>query len=420
MSARMRTALAASALVVAVGIVSVRVLGPLRAAGGPSVGVYAMSDFRDAVYNPVAAFLDAENPYDRASFTRKYPGSGGIGLYSPLSLLLHLPSGLLSLSTAALVYYVVSLVGTIALAPLALHLGGVPLTAARALGLAALLIASRPGHWNLFTGQVTLQAALGTYAALWYARRRPAAAGVGLALATFKPTYGLPLAALMLARGDWRALGIGLALATILTGIVGAVLVWTSGLGPLVASVVSTYEAREATPWKSAAVDPFRVDVVALVARGVGKTSGVIATLALSAGVLGFAAIGLRRLGTLPDRDARPLGLALGVLAIVTCTYHMQYDVVALAPLLAALLWPPPDGRWGRAPHLRWVALGLLAIPFVNYLASETAAREMDMRPGVLLVVSSFNGGALLALLALFGTVATRARQPACRAGLLF
>src|SRR5262245_24373763 len=93
-AAGVKTSLAGAALVVAALAVSIRVLGALQASGGPTVDVNAMTDFRDVVYDPVAAFLGGENPYDRPTFTRKYPGLFGIGLYSPLTLLIHLPFGL--------------------------------------------------------------------------------------------------------------------------------------------------------------------------------------------------------------------------------------------------------------------------------------------------------------------------------------
>ena len=280
----LRTALAGAALLAAAVVISIRVLGPLRATGGPSVDNRAMSDFRDVVYDPVVAFLDGENPYDRATFARKYPGTFGIGLYSPLILLLHLPLGFLPIWTAAIVYYCVALALTMALAPLALRLCGAEATAARTLGLAAILVSSRPGHWNLYTGQVTLPVTIGAYLALGYARTRPGLAGLGLALATFKPTYGGPLAGLLLARGDRRAIAVGFAVAAVLTGAAITLLATRVGFGPLLASVLATYHEHATDPSKSAAVAPFRVDVVALVGRMLGSAPGYGTSIALTSG----------------------------------------------------------------------------------------------------------------------------------------
>ena len=87
------------------------------------------------------------------------------------------------------------------------------MTIAATLGLTALLLLSRPGHMNLLLGQVTAQVVIGAYVALRWARTRPLLAGMGLALATLKPTYGVPLALLMLfGRGDLGAVVVGVAL----------------------------------------------------------------------------------------------------------------------------------------------------------------------------------------------------------------
>src|SRR5262249_57464168 len=77
------------------------------------------------------------------------------------------------------------------------------LTAASLRGLTAVLLLSRPGQMNLLLGQVSAQVAIGAYVALRWARTRPVLASLALALSTLKPTYGVPLAALMLfGRGD--------------------------------------------------------------------------------------------------------------------------------------------------------------------------------------------------------------------------
>ncbi len=47
------------------------------------------TDFRDAVYYPVVAFVDGVNPYDPGSYYRAYPVGQEFPLYSPIHLVVH-------------------------------------------------------------------------------------------------------------------------------------------------------------------------------------------------------------------------------------------------------------------------------------------------------------------------------------------
>src|SRR4029453_8153253 len=132
----------------------------------------------------------------------------------------HLPFGLLPHGEAAWAYFATTLVLTVVLAGLAIAGAGAPVTAAAVLALAAACLVSRAGQMNLLLGQVTAQVVIASYVALRWARSRPLLAGLGLALATLKPTYGVPLAALMLlGRGDVRATVAGVVAATALCAV---------------------------------------------------------------------------------------------------------------------------------------------------------------------------------------------------------
>src|SRR6185369_10380193 len=99
-----------------------------------------------------------------------------------------------------------------------------------------------------FLGQVALETALATLAALWWARTRPVAAGLGFAVTTFKATYALPLLVLLAARRDWRALAFGSAAAVVLTLPALGVVVARTGAGGFVATLVANYHDRVGTP----------------------------------------------------------------------------------------------------------------------------------------------------------------------------
>ena len=174
-----KTALGAAVFALAAATVGWRIWAHLDVLTPPYSRQDALVDFRDAVYYPVVEFLAGENPYDRGSVLSRYPVNGTIGLYSPLTLLLHLPFGLLPYRAAELFFVALSFVLVTVLAAAAVRLAGRDADPAVVLGVAAFLVISRPGHWNLFLGQVSLETALATWAALWlaaWAEASPAAA----------------------------------------------------------------------------------------------------------------------------------------------------------------------------------------------------------------------------------------------------
>jgi hypothetical protein len=174
---------------------------------------WAMVDFRSSVYYPAVAFLRGDNPYDPRAFLAQYPSEDTFPLYLPAILLLHAPLALLGYAGAAITFYVFTLALTLVTAFVALRMNGVDRSAALVVFVASLMVLSRPGHMNLLVGQNTLVYVLGTYLALWAAERSPIASGAGLMLACLKPTFGVPLAVLMLAQGHVRAVAIAAAMA---------------------------------------------------------------------------------------------------------------------------------------------------------------------------------------------------------------
>ncbi|MBI3767471.1 MAG: DUF2029 domain-containing protein [Deltaproteobacteria bacterium] len=382
--------------------------------GAPHVPRYALQDFRDVVYYPPVALCRGDNPYDRPRYRAAYPIGDGLSLYSPLTILLHAPIALLPCRAAEFVYFVTSVALTLALGALALVLCGVPLTIARVAGLGAALIFSRPGHWNLFNGQVTLEVVIPMLVALWCARDRPLLAGVALAITTLKPTYGLPLAALLAARGEWRTVLVGGVVAGALTTLVLVRLVAAAGgVAPFAATIQATYESSRLEPRKLPQHSPFRIDVVALAGRVLGRSPSNAETFALTLGTLAVAAPALRRLRArrgARERDARLHAASVACLAVVACAYHQQYDLLVLTLPLVVLFWRVDAWPWRDHPALRRVAFALVVLLLVNYLGSGTAAAALGLPEKALLVASSLDNLALLALLAIF--VATAWRDP--------
>jgi len=395
----LRTTAAVALLVIAASAASFRTwnnridLGDVRKPG------YGFVDFRDGVYFPTLSFVVGENPLDAESYLRKYPVSDRAPLYSPLMYLMHAPLTALSFYPAAVLYFAILIALTIALATLVLHFTGVALTVARVATLAGLVIISRPGLVNLYSTQVTLQAVLATYLAFWHAATRPALSAFALAISTFKGTYGLPVALLMAARDDRRVVALGIALAFLLTApAVARIAIGVGGVTPLVEAARDTVSTRLTIPKKQPQHAFFRIDAVAAVARTLGRAPTTPETLAIMAAILGAAAAALRRLRPYEDRARRLHATSIGALAVVAAFYHQSYDGLALLLPLVVLVARPDLEPWRSHPGWRWATLALVAVPFVNFFATESSGARFGQ--GVLLAASTANGFAILAALA--------------------
>jgi len=258
---------------------------------------------------------------------------------------------------------------------------------------------------------VTVQVAIGTYVALRWARTRPLLAGLGLALATLKPTYGVPLAALMLlGLGEVRAVVAGVVVSAALSLVALVPLAHAAGgIVPFVSSVRGSAAAFSGEGTSNAWSSFARIDVVALLARGLGHVPAFWMEVALEVAVMAAALVALNRLRGDHRPPTRQLAVGLICLTILIGSYHQAYDALLLAQPGVALA----AGRWGRgavAPAaLRWTILALLAVPGVNYLATGTLTSELAVGDPVWLAITLMNPAALLAAWALHLRVAWRA-----------
>ncbi len=411
-STRQWTVVTAVLFVAIVALLAYRATTKLNIPGSPDGEHLWLSDFRDAVYYPVVAFLDGHNPYDAPAYLRTYPVWQTLALYSPLTLLVHLPLGLLPYTAAEIAYFAATVLLTLALAYVTLTLCGARSTPAAVFGAGTLLLLSRPGYTNLLLGQCTLQVVFGSYLALGYARRRDWLAGAGLALATLKPTFGGPLVLLMLARGNARAVVIGLAVAAVLSIAVTTELAYASGgLLPFLATLPANYAATAAEAMVDPSSSPIRVDAVALVGRLLARAPVTAEELAISLAVLGGAMIGLRRLAARQhERGWQLVSAALVCLTILVCTYHQVYDLLLLAWPIAILVVYPDAVRPIYTPILRWILLALLTFPAINHLISDRAMSFVGGMHGWWLVLASLNGGVLLVAFCIHVALALRTR----------
>jgi hypothetical protein len=417
-----RPSTTAIVLVVFLGSVFVvggRTLHGLVVPGRPAGDAFGLVDFRDAVYYPVVAFLDGQNPYDPVAYASAYPVGNVFPFYSPLTLLVHLPFGLLPFAPSAAAYFLVTVALLVWLAHVTLRMSGYSSSIAMRFALASALVISQPGQWDLFLGQCAAPIAVATYGALYLARRRPWAAGLCFAVASIKPTTGVPLALLMLVRGDRTAVLLGTAAAVVGGATMLAPIVYgAGGVGAFVTSVRGNYAGFTADPNAAAATSPYRLDVAALLSRPLGWSIGFGVELALMAGILAVGALALFRVARRDEDDARVLSTSIVCVTVLVCVYHQSYEAILVAfPLLMAgrrCL----AGDHGASP-LHWALFVALVTPAVNYLVMGGLVARMPTGGLPWLAATSLDGVALLVAFGVLCTFAWRGVAPyGTRAGL--
>jgi hypothetical protein len=359
---------------------------------------WVMTDFQSSTYYPVRALLEGENPHDRERFQELYPvGESAYGPFLPVNLIVHLPFGLLDPALAAFVYFIVQILLTLALALVALRLAGGD-TSVRSVALVAgLLLLSRPGHWTLLLGQPSLLLTVFCYCALLLARGAPVWSGLALSMAAYKPTFGLPLALLMLAAGHWREVGIGALFGVALNLPPLALLAANAGGAvAFVERLLAGYAGWQQHPQANISTSPWLVDAPSLVSRLMDHPLGAAPQVALALGIVVVAALAVRRIdwARLAERN---IGVGIICTGMLAAVHHLGYDMVLLtapAVALALGLLPPELPGWLR----RSLAI-LYVVPAVNWVATLGVLEALQPSRGVWVLLTSVNAGCVLLLL---------------------
>jgi hypothetical protein len=400
-----------------------------------------LNDFKAAVYCPVIAFARGANPYDRRQLVDYCPievycrgsrvtriespsdrqealkscKSGDVfPPYAPAILPLHLPVALLPIDAAALVYFLWSVGLSLAVVAIGLRLAGARVEPPAVLLGTGLLLLTRPGQLNLLLGQVALEMTLATYVALYSSRQSPRLSGLALAIAAYKPTFGLPLAVLMLARGSWRAVLWGGAFAALLNLPPAIVLLRRSGgVVPFLQSLADSQAASRAF-LDSTASRVFSVDLPGLVSRWMGGWISGIGYAVLSLAVLAVAARAPRALPAEDRGPAANLWASVACLGILASVHHNVYDLVLLvAPVVFLVRGSLPE--YFLAHHRRYALLGIFALLGANYVTTLAVLHRLEPYRAAWLVLASLNGALLLAAFLMYvaGATAHSSRQTA-------
>ncbi len=366
-----------------------------------------MLDFDSGVYYPIRAFLSGENPYDRQRFLSLYPVSDGFPPYPPLTLLLHLPFGLLPHALAAPMYAIFTLGVMLIFARIALQAASRDPTTAAVLLLAAALLLTRPGHWNLVLGQRAAVLALGSYLALFKARQAPWLAAAGLTVAMLKPTWGVPLAILMLARGDLRAVGASVFLTLAINLPLLALIAHRAG-GPTVfmQRLLQGYHQWQEVSDVDPATSVVRIDAATTISRFVGHPLADLSQILLTVFVIAIAAAAVRQMRRDRSRAAGELTVGVTCTAVLLCGHHVGYDFLLLtvSALTVFFYGVPASGD----AAVRLLFLGLFAVPALNWLATESVLGALRPGKALWLVIASLNGVALIVLFSGYVWLAAR------------
>ena len=402
--------LAATAFVGALGLALVRVTS-LSTLGGLRLGAadWALVDFRGNVYYPVRAFVEGANPYDEVPYRAQYPGAPeGFPPFLPSTLLIHLPFGFMPLRVAQLCYVGLSIILLVVLAHVALRANRESSWTAT-MAAAAVIILSRPGQWSLLLGQVAPQLVLASWIALQYARRSPWVSGLALGVATFKPTFGLPLGALMLARGDRKAVGVGAFSGFILNLIPAAILASRSGgFRFYLQSQASAYSEWTGGSGYHVAHSLYVIDLVTMVGRVAGRKLAHTERLFLAVVVLTVAALLVRRLRrSETTSDDQPLSDAIICMAVLLCVHHLDYDLLLLVFPLLSLVYRRVPGLLERR-RVRGVTLGLFAVLGLNYVSTQSVLDRFARQPATVWLLVSINAVALLLIFIIYAVAAWR------------
>lgn len=366
-----------------------------------------LTDFHNSVYFPAVGFRDGYNPYS-LEYVNHYPTSR-LPPYSPAMFWLLYPFSMLPLPAADVAYFTFSCSLVIALAASALVFCRVPRTLVNVLGLATLIMLSRPGHINLLLGQITLIVVLGALWALELAYRKPVLGGVALAFTSLKPTFAVPLIWLMLCRRDFRTAIVGIAIGGLAAAAGFAPLVANHGIASVADSLLQSEAHLEADEMVAATSTWTRIDCVALVGKlfdwepdRVTQVAIFVTGLLVAGGALWVTNSNDRQ------RGVDSLSALIVCTATLACVYHSTYCALLLVgPWLAVSV-----GRLGgQLPaSLRAVLWLLITVPAVNYLSSRVVMTRLGVEEPLLKLLTMANGVCIAATLMLSIAVAVRCR----------
>lgn len=389
----------------AVGMTALRIQRTLHVPPAIPEFNQGLTDFHNAVYFPALGVREGFNPYSR-EYVEHY-STGFLAPYSPAMFWLNYPFSLLPIELANVAYFVFSCLLVVTLAASALAVCRVPLSIVNVLGLATLILISRPGHVNLLLGQIALLLVLGTLWAIELAPRRPILAGFALALTTFKPTFAIPIYWLLFCRRDFRAVFAGIVIGGTAAAAALAPIVANHGWQPVFESLKECQARIDADPMVATQTTWTRIDAAVLVGKLIGREPGQLAVAAIAAVCLLVAGAVVWKISRTPlAHGADSLSALIISTATLACIYHSSYDgLLLVAPWVAVAV-----GRLGQQlpPRIRPVIWLLLTVPAANYVSTRVFIMNVGIEEPFLRLLTMVNSVCIAAVLILSIGVAVR------------
>lgn len=359
---------------------------------------WAFQDFLSVVYYPIVAVLAGDNPYNLHEYVNTYPVAFAFPLYLPATFLVHLPFGLFPPPAAISSYFLVTLALCVLLAIVSLRATGQVASVGAVLTVFGLILISRPGHSNLLLGQTALQFTLAAYLVV-YGTDRPAwAVACGLAFCAIKPTFGVPLALLLLTQAKIRVVLLAIVISlTVNLPIVFVLAQHEGGLLAFIHEGLNNLQGWGGSVYVIPATSPTLVDAGSLLGRLLGRSLGMLGQSVVLLLVLGLAAVAWGRGARSANREVRQLSLGIVLMAVLLCIYHQVYDLLVLtAPFVAMMGRRFPPSFYSRF-HFPLSVL-LLCFLCLHYLSGASIIGRFEAGSPVWLLLASANGVALIAL----------------------
>ncbi len=337
------------------------------------------SDFHYGTYVPTEILLNGDSPYTESGI-EGYPISKPAPPFSPAHFLAHAPLVLAGLKPANVIFFGFNTLLLVALGWMSCRLISDKTTWGVVLTVILLVLISRPGHQTLFTGYFTAELAIGTTLALHFARTRPWLAGLGIFLTSFKPTFLVPLAILMLCRRDFRAVILGglFSTAGVLIGL--GWLAWFSNPIEVVQGILDSQRSHEANPGINPANSWVRTDLLALLSKSSGTSPSALTYLVTMVPILALPGWLLWNIGKKGYRHGASdaSGLLIG-LTILVAFYHSIYDCLILIPAWVGLTFYGSKvfGSWSH--WQRCVVMVLTSVPAASYFASISSKNALQL-----------------------------------------
>jgi hypothetical protein len=346
---------------------------------GPIEGnQFGFCDFHNGIYWPAVALAERISPYG-AEFAEKFPVERSTPFYWPTTFWLHAPLASLELPAAEAVYFWVMLGLYCVLGLIALRAAEIKYSVGWLAALVCLMLASRSGYGTLFSGYFTLELAVGTLLALHWGNR-PVRGGLMFALAASKPTYGIPLAVVLLARGQWRAVVWGGAFCIALGAAFYAWMLPGKNWNFWLEDVRFGQAQHMADPNEVPELSWTRVDLPGLIAKWLqvdpSETSQLIVFFLLCPLPV-WLIWRLRH-----DPESQTLGsvsTALSLLMMNVLLYRHFYDLIVLIVPLVVLACGE-RASVGRLPQwLRYGVVGCILVAMFNYGSTLSFFERFDI-----------------------------------------